>query len=209
MQTKRNRIAGVILAAGRSRRMGRPKQLLPWHGRPLLQYVIEQALSSQLNEVVVVLGAASDLVRDVITLGEGPELRFVTNPHWAEGQSTSLQAGIHALGKKADAAAILLGDQPGVGSNLIDRVIDAFANSEATAFRPVYESADGVISPGHPVILYRSHWPLLDSLSGDQGARHLLQREIAIEEVILTSPPPTDLDTMGGYRNAIAKHSRT
>lgn len=190
-------VSGVILAAGKSTRMGQPKQLLPLHGRPLLQHVIDAAAESCLAEIVLVLGCCADEIRAAINLPR--RMRVVVNAEFDAGQSSSLQLGLQNVDARAVAAAILLGDQPQVSSALIDRVTAAFVANPARIVRPVFASANGEI-PGHPVILERSVWPAVMRLHGDEGARPLMKahpewvRGVAIEETA-----PKDVDTWDEY----------
>src|SRR5512138_3343641 len=104
-----DRVAALILAAGASTRMGRPKQLLDWGGRPLVRAAAETALAARLDPVLVVVGGARAEVEAALV---GLPLRVIANPNYAGGQSTSLRAGVAALGSDSDAVVVLLGDQP-------------------------------------------------------------------------------------------------
>src|SRR5215470_15636112 len=101
-----DQLSAIILAAGAASRMGRPKQLLDWGGRPLVRVAAETALAAGLDQVVVVVGHARDAVAAAL---DGLPLRLVDNPAYAEGQSTSLRAGIAALGPEVAAALVMLG----------------------------------------------------------------------------------------------------
>ncbi len=185
-------VSGVILAAGASTRMGRPKQLLEIAGRPLLQHVVDAALAASLDEVIVVLGHRADEVEAALALGG--RARAVVNADFADGQITSLRRGLAATNPDARAAAILLGDQPSLHSEAIDHMVAAFLASGARAARPVYPDARG--RPGHPVLLAREIFPELEDLHGDQGARTLFceQRPDVLEIAVAGKPPP-DIDT--------------
>jgi len=197
-------LSGVILAAGGSTRLGRPKQLLPLAGRPLLQHVLDEAAASRLDEIVLVLGCEAEAVRAALEIPARPPVRVVTNPDWAQGQSTSLRLGLRCAHARARAAAVLLGDQPGVGAALIDRVAEAFLEHGALAARPVYCGPRGRV-PGHPVLLARRLFAEVEKLSGDQGARALLaERPEALLEVAVEGPPPGDVDTWEDYRRTAA-----
>ena len=126
-------LTGVVLAAGTSVRMGRPKQLLPLGDRCLLQRVVDAALASRLDEVIVVLGHRAEEIRAAIVLPGDGRARAVVNPDFARGQSTSLQRGVRAADARSQAVAVLLGDQPGVTAGLIDRVAAAFVSAEGAA----------------------------------------------------------------------------
>jgi molybdenum cofactor cytidylyltransferase len=185
-------VSGVILAAGASTRMGRPKQLLDVAGRPLLQHVVDAALAASLDEVIVVLGHRADEVKAALALGG--RARAVVNSDFADGQITSLRCGLAATNPDARAAAILLGDQPSLQSEAIDHMIAAFLASGARAARPVYPEVGG--RPGHPVLLAREIFPELEGLHGDQGARTLFsEQRPGVLEIPVAGQPPPDIDT--------------
>jgi molybdenum cofactor cytidylyltransferase len=185
-------VSGVVLAAGAATRMGRPKQLLELDGRSLLQHVVDAALASRLDEVVVVLGHEAAAVR--ASLAPDERVRTVLNPAYADGQITSLRCGLAAVGPQADAAAVLLGDEPMLRSARINAMLAAFHAAGARAARPVYPEAGG--RPGHPVLLARAVFRELDSLGGDQGARTLFEeRRPGVIEVPIAGEPPPDVDT--------------
>jgi molybdenum cofactor cytidylyltransferase len=196
-------LSGIILAAGTSSRMGRPKQLLPLRGHPLLQRVLDEAIASRLDEIVLVLGHRAEEVREALALPEGRRVRAVVNADWARGQSTSLRLALRRASPTAAAAAILLGDQPGVEAALIDRVARAFLDAGLPAARPVYSGADGSRVPGHPVLLARRIWSEVDKLGGDEGARALLAaRADWLLQIPVEGEPPADIDTWEDYRRA-------
>lgn len=194
-------LSGIILAAGSSTRMGRPKQLLPLQERPLLQHVLDAAVASCLDEIIVVLGHRA---AEVCTAIKCPaRVRLVVNTEYAEGQSTSLRAGLRAASPHAAAAAVLLGDQPRVTAPLIDAVAAAFLTSTACVVRPVYSASSDRRVPGHPVFLARRVWQEVDELRGDQGARALLAAHPEwLLEVPVEGDPPGDIDTWEDYRSA-------
>ena len=199
-------LSGIVLAAGAARRMGRPKLLLPLTGRCVLQHVVDAAAQSCLDELVIVLGADADAVRAALALPADRAVRVTVNTDYAEGQSTSLRAGLAALDTRADAAAILLGDQPGVDRALIDAVAAAFVTGGAAAARPVYETASGERIPGHPVFLHRRLWPALDALRGDAGARTVLAEHPEwVLEVPVAGAPPVDIDTPEDYDRTVSR----
>jgi molybdenum cofactor cytidylyltransferase len=196
-------LSGVILAAGCSSRMGRPKQLLPLRGRCLLQRVLDEAIASRLDELLLVLGHRAEEIRQALRLPGGARVRSVVNADWARGQSTSLRLALRSTAPTAAAAAVLLADQPGVGAALIDRVAGAFLDAGLPAARPVYSGADGSRVPGHPVFLARRIWSEVDKLDGDEGARALLTaRPDWLLEVPVEGEPPTDIDTWEDYQRA-------
>ncbi len=196
-------MSAVILAAGSSSRMGRPKQLLALGDRPLLQHVVDEAVASKAGEVVVVLGHRAEEIAAAIE--DRGSARVVVNDEHESGQGSSLRVGLAAVATHAGAAAVLLGDQPGVCSGLIDRVVEAFLAGEKPAARPVYGGDGGRRVAGHPVVLARSLWPRLTELDGDEGARGLLAEHPQwLLEVEVEGEPPADVDTLEDYRRTVA-----
>jgi molybdenum cofactor cytidylyltransferase len=195
-------LSGVILAAGASRRMGRPKLLLPLGGRPLLQHPLDAAAASRLDEIVLVLGADAAEVLDAIRLPDRPPVRVAVHPDPSAGPGASLRRGLRGADARAVAAAILLGDQPGVTGPLIDRVTAAFLAAEAPVVRPVYCVSHGRRVPGHPVVVARRIWREAERLRGDEGMRGLLARRPEwLLEVPVEGEPPGDVDTPDDYRS--------
>jgi len=187
-------VAAIILAAGASSRMGRPKQLLDWHGRPLVRAVAEQALAARLDQVYVVVGAAGAAVATAL---EGLPLHIVANRHYAVGQSSSLHAGIAALDSAVGAALILLGDQPFVTTAIIEQIVGAWRATGAMIVAPSYQG-----QRGNPVLFARTIFPELLAVTGDQGARGVLAADPSrIHSVAFDDPRPlADIDTLEAYR---------
>jgi len=197
-------LSGIILAAGASTRMGRPKQLLRLGGRCLLQHVIDAAAASCLDEIIVVLGHRAEEIREALELRAGRAVRIVLAADSAQGQSASLRAGLRAASPHASAAAILLGDQPTVTSQLIDRVAREYLHSGSAIARPVYSRPDGGRVPGHPVFLARRIWPWADKLNGDEGARALISAHPQwVLEIPIQGEPPVDIDSRADYEGVL------
>src|SRR6476619_4844499 len=135
-----NRIAALILAAGASSRMGRPKQLLDWDGRPLVRAAAEVALAAQLNPLLVVVGGAQTEVAEALA---GLPLRLIANPDYAAGQSTSLRVGIAALDHDTDAVVVLLADQPFVTAAIVEQIVSEWHASRAAIVAPTYAGQRG------------------------------------------------------------------
>lgn len=188
-----SKISAVILAAGSSKRLGEPKQLLVLDGVPLLQHVIDVVAACGFSEIVMVLGHAADVVETVLELPAGA--RVVVNPEFAEGQSTSLRLGLASVAPDARAAAIFLGDQPRLPAAAITRVVEAFRSSGARVARAVYRG-----TPGHPVIVARESFGAFGDISGDVGARVVLDGSPDVVEVSLDMEPPVDIDTRADLR---------
>lgn len=185
-------IAALILAAGGSRRLGRPKQLEPWGASTLLGHVVDRVRGFGLDEVWVVVGAAADQVLERVDL---TDCGVVENPEWGEGLASSLRVGLDALTRlsRAEAALILLGDQPGVEADVVERVVAAY---RSTRPRPLAVVPKYRYAWGNPVLVDRALWPRLMSLEGDEGARKLLQAHPEwVKEVWVEDLPPRDVDT--------------
>ena len=206
MESMRIFLSALILAAGRGARMGRTKQLLAFDGRPVLSHVIATALAARLDEVVVVLGHEASSIRAV--LGPIDGVRFVDNPDFAVGQSSSLSIGLDALDARSQAAVVLLGDQPTVASSDIDRVVREYCAGEAVAARAVYESSGNTVA-GHPTVLGRVLWDEIRGVEGDTGARDVLSRHGAgVLQVRFEKPAPIDLDTPAHYEALVARSAK-
>jgi molybdenum cofactor cytidylyltransferase len=182
--------AGLVLAAGASRRMGSPKQLLPVAGRPLLETVVAAACASSLDDVVVILGANAAAIQDGVSWGRA---RVVVNPAHHEGMSTSLQAGIHSLGPSIERLVVILGDQPEISAALIGRLL---AEQEESGLPASALSFDGLLHP--PVVMRRDLWPDLLALRGDVGCRHIIRANPELVARVPAHTPlhhPVDIDT--------------
>jgi CTP:molybdopterin cytidylyltransferase MocA len=188
-------IAGLVLAAGRSSRMGSLKVLLPIGGRPLVRFAIEAAGAAALDDVVVVVGRDGDLVADTIT-GFGIEgVRTVGNDDWRSGQASSLRAGLDAMAPGTDAAVVMLADQPTIGAAAITAVVDAFRAGAG----PVVQASYGG-RPAHPTLLARPVWRELASLTGDVGAREAIAGHPEWRTLVeVGGDVPADVDTQEDY----------
>ena len=181
-------ISGVVLAAGTSARLGRPKQTLELWGKPVLQHVIEAAAGARMLEVIVVLGHRAASIADALQLPHGT--RLVENPDFSAGQSTSLLAGLDACDRDCKAAAVLVGDQPGLTTAMIDKVIAGYLEAGAKVARACFEGA-----PGHPVIVDRALWSGWRDVAGDRGWRDLVASAPQRLDVEMGIPQPGDIDT--------------
>jgi molybdenum cofactor cytidylyltransferase len=188
---KAQHIAGVILAAGRSTRMGAVNKLIAEiGGKPLVRIAAEQALASRAKPVLVVTGHEHANVEKALN---GLPVRLVHNPDYAEGLGTSLRAGIAAVPNEADGAIICLGDMPQVTAELIDKLIAAFDPERGALV--VVPSIDG--HRGNPVVWSRRFFNDLMAINGDIGARHLIgaYAEAVVEVPVVGEAALTDVDT--------------
>ena len=162
------RIAAIVLAAGRSSRMGaRNKLLEEFQGKPLLLHAVEAALASQAEPTLVITGHDQEAIERLLPK-EG--LRIVHNPNYTQGLSTSLHAGLAALPEDVDGVVVLLGDMPKVTAGIIDRLIAAFSPIEGRSIcLPMREG-----HRGNPVLFARRYFAEVMEISGDLGARPLL-----------------------------------
>lgn len=163
------RVAAVVLAAGRSSRMGGANKLLAeLDGKPMVRRVTETVIRAGLDPVVVVLGHDADAVGQVL---EGLPLRFTVNPRYATGIGSSVGAGIEAIDGEVDGAMVVLGDMPWITAADLRTVVEAFAP----------EDGRGICVPvvsgrrGNPVLWGARHFARLRGLEGDVGGRHLLE----------------------------------
>lgn len=194
-------IAGIVLAAGSSSRLGRPKQLLPLQGEPLLRFTLRRILTTNLDAVYVVLGHHRDNITRAI---EDVPVRIVYNPHAERGQSTSVLAGLNAVAAaEPDAVMFLLGDQPLVDPEVVNRLISRWQETRTGVVAPRYTGDPG----RNPILFDRLVLPELMTLTGDVGARdivraHQMRGDISLVDV--DTPAPRDVDTEADYRELLA-----
>ena len=165
-----NQTAGVILAAGMSKRFGRAKQLLKLENKYLLEWVLDAALASRLAKVVLVLGHQHEKILQAIGVKANlPRLQIVINSRYPEGQSRSLQAGLKVVYSAFYSVMFLLGDQPRLQSGTIDSLLAHFWNSEKNICVPVQGGVRG-----NPTIFSRAMYCKLMAINGDIGARNII-----------------------------------
>ena len=159
------KIAGILLAAGVASRMGKPKLLLPWKGEALIHRAARVAVESGLEPVVIVTGAGAEGIAAAL---QDLPVQLIHNPNWQEGQSTSVRAGVEALPADCQAVVFLLGDQPFVGADLIQNLVDTYLKDRPTILAP-HVNGKRV----NPVIFDRMVFAHLLKLEGDAGARSI------------------------------------
>jgi molybdenum cofactor cytidylyltransferase len=190
-----NDVAAIILAAGRGTRFdARPKLLILWDGKPLVRHVAEAAVASAAEPVIVVTGHRSS---EVVATLDDLKPRFVSNPSYTEGLSTSLKAGFSALPDHAKAAIILLGDMPLIRSDLIDTLVNAWRGmGEPAALIPTLNERRG-----NPVILSHALKAEIAEITGDSGAGPILRRRADVVEYRVDDPAIfQDVDTIEEFR---------
>jgi len=162
--------AGIILAAGASVRFGQPKQLIELRGKYLVEWVLDAALKSRLDLVVLVLGHEYQSILQALgTKVRRPRLEVVINHKYHEGQSSSLKAGLESVRKTFSSIMYLLADQPMINSKTINLLLDQFHDSEREICVPVFEGRRG-----NPTIFKRPIYKEIMMIDGDIGARDII-----------------------------------
>jgi molybdenum cofactor cytidylyltransferase len=195
-------LAGIVLAAGESRRMGQPKQLLPFGERTILERVVDTLLAAGVGEVVVVLGHLAERVRAV--LGDRP-VRAVINESYRQGMLSSVKCGVGAVGTEYDAILIALGDQPHIECAVVSEVMHAYRAGNAGIVIPRYGE-----KKGHPIIIsLQKYREAIVNLPEDVGLNALMQEhaddvrllDVATEDII------RDIDVPDDYTRELARFS--
>jgi molybdenum cofactor cytidylyltransferase len=194
MNDRRKFISGLVLGAGASSRFGQPKQLLSSRGATLLGWVVNQAeRATGLDEVVVVLGRAADEIREKVVFGNA---KVVENPVFGEGCASSYRAGIGALDTRSDAIMIILGDQPGIEPETINRVADEWRRGDGQIALASYQGRKG-----HPMLFARPMFDKLIGLHGDKAAWKLVDANPDLVRVIpFDLPLPEDINTLEDFQ---------
>ena len=191
-------ISAIVLAAGQSRRMGQPKQLLEWQGSTLLQHVLQNVIRSIADETILVLGYEAERIGKTLS---GLPVRIVVNPDYPSGMASSLQRGLLAMEPISEAFMFVLADQPGVGPDIINAVIRTFRQTglKRRIVRPVYRGM-----PGHPILMSADYRQDLLQLKGDVGARQILSDhpEDITEIEVDRDAVLVDMDTPEDYRKS-------
>lgn len=185
------RIAAIVLAGGAGTRMGEQvKQLLPWQGKTFIENAVEIAVKSDVTETVVVLGSRAEEIQPVI---RNMPIRFVMNPHWAEGHSTSLRAGLSALSSEIDAALFINADQPKLTTDVVNSVLARYRATDSGIVAVSYAGRRG-----SPVLFRHNYFAELETLTGEQGGRELL-RKYPVAAVDASAEIGVDVDTPEDY----------
>jgi len=196
------------LAAGESRRMPIPKQLLKIHDKTMIEIVVEKAVESRLDEAIVVLGHKFDIIRKYVEKYSSlsKPIKIVYNPDFRKGLSTSLKAGLRAISRESRAAVFILADQPMVKVETINRLIEVHSSMDCLIVAPVYRGRRG-----NPVLVDRRLFKEIFELEGDIGARPLMKRYVDEVVYMATNDPGVvmDIDTMEDYLALIAGDSES
>ncbi|MCJ7449745.1 MAG: nucleotidyltransferase family protein [Bacteroidales bacterium] len=190
-------IWAIILAAGESKRMKVPKMLLPFHGKTIIETVIENVRDSKTDKTVVVLGSDKEKILKVT--GQLPVIHCY-NEYYRQGMLSSVICGFRSLPEKFGAALVILGDQPGIGPVVIDEVIDAYRKSGKGIIMPVYKNKHG-----HPLLVDRKYREEIEKLDPDEGLRSLFRKFPDDVFEVETKNPATlkDIDTQEDYINEL------
>lgn len=189
-------LTGLVLAAGGSRRLGRPKQFLPYRDSTLLGHVLDTARACAFDQLVVPIGGHADDVRAAVDLA-GTDV--VVNERYGEGCSSSIAAALGAVDARCTVLALLLGDQPGVRTETVRALLAGRGDAPLAVCR--YD--DG---RGHPLAFAREAFADLAALHGDKGIWRLLDRRAGdVVEVAVPGPIPRDVDTAADYEAVVAQ----
>ena len=192
-------VSGLVLAGGASTRLGQPKQLLPFGTTTLLGRVVAEArAASALDEVVVVIGGAATEVRRRVDLAGA---KVIENPEFTQGCSSSYRTGLGALDPRAQAVAVLLGDQPGVDRTVIDTVVDEWRRTQDRILLASYQTREG-----HPLVFARPLFAQLSALQGDKAAWKIVDAHRDwIRAVPVDRPHPRDANTWEEYEDLLSR----
>lgn len=190
------KVAGIILAAGKASRFGEIKQLLPWRDKNLVNTVVETAFLAGFDPVVLVLGANAEVIEESLT---DERLMVVINQDYENGQSTSLKAGMKAIGEEVEGVLFLLCDQPQLSVNLIRAVAEEGLRSEK-AVMPIINDRRA-----NPVYFPKSSFPLFEKLVGDSGGRQIISETPSTTLIWLDDWMAKDIDTPEDYQ-ALREH---
>jgi molybdenum cofactor cytidylyltransferase len=189
------RVTGLVLAAGGSRRLGQPKQLLPYGDATLLDHTLEMARACAFDQLLCVLGASGDAIRDAVDL-QG--VQVVENDDFGKGCSSSIAAALSAVDPAADVLVLLLGDQPGVIPATVATLLTGRGDAPLAAC-----AYDG--GRGHPLAFARSMFAELATLRGDKAVWKLLDKRAQdVVDVPVDGPIPRDVDTWDDYQAVLS-----
>jgi molybdenum cofactor cytidylyltransferase len=193
-KNKEEQVGIILLAAGGSSRLGKPKQLLLYKGQTLVQNTLSVALTSNAQSVIVVLGANADILQTEITNGK---IHVVVNDDWQEGMGSSIRTGVKAITEinpSTEGVILLVCDQPFINSALLNNLITAHQKTGKEIVACTYGNTFGP-----PVFFHQSLFSELLQLKGDTGARSIVQKHLDNMEAIPFPEGIFDIDTKGDY----------
>ncbi len=191
-------VTGLVLAAGGSRRLGQPKQLLPFRAATLLDHVLDAARGYPFDQLLCVLGGSSE---DVLATVNFDGVEVVENHQFGEGCSSSIAAALGAVDPRSQLLVLMLGDQPGVSPETVQRLVAGRGNAPLAACA----YSDG---RGHPLAFARSMFGELSSMHGDKAVWKLLDRHNSeVVDVPIARSVPRDVDTWEDYEAVLAKEA--
>ena len=188
-------VAGIIIAAGESKRLGRIKQLLPWRGKSLIEYIIQTARDCKIEPIHVILGSNYDQIAPLINCSG---VNIINNQRWKEGKGTSISLGIKSLPEEVKATFVFVVDQPFLNEKLINTLLNVYEMKKAGITAPYVREIQS-----NPVLFDRSVFQELMKLKGEEGGRNVfinyqLEKVAWEDEKILW-----DIDTLTDYENLI------
>jgi molybdenum cofactor cytidylyltransferase len=195
-----NLVGLILLAAGGSTRLGRPKQLLSYHNRTLLRHAAETALASQCRPIVVVLGAQAGQMRPELA---GLEVQVTENPHWEQGMGASIRVGLTALetiSPNLEGIVVMLCDQPLLTAEFLDSLVQTHRDTRCPLVVSEYADTHGV-----PAFFSRALFLELHALTGTQGAKQIIMRHASDTMVLPFSAGTFDVDTESDYERLSAE----
>jgi len=190
-----NHCAIIVLAAGSSSRMGRPKQLLPYNGKSLLEHTVDMANDADANPVIVVLGANAALLEKEI---DEKKVHIVENKEWEEGMASSIRCGLNTLlhiAPSSDAVILMVCDQPYVSASLLNELVATQKNTGKLIVASQYENTFGP-----PALFYKSIFPELLKLKGNAGARNIVTQHSDDTAIVSFEEGKIDIDTETDYK---------
>jgi molybdenum cofactor cytidylyltransferase len=195
------RVSAVILAAGTSSRMGKAKQLLSLGKSTVLAQTLAHVQAAAVQEIVLVLGASAEVIRRQLPARQ--EIKIVVNQAYQQGIASSLQAGLSAVDPSSDAALIILGDQPFIRSQTLDRIVEEYRRLPAQIVIPVHQG-----KRGNPVLLHRSVFSEVMALEGDVGSRAIFANHLdgIVKVEVEDSGILLDLDDPADYERLKTKY---
>lgn len=190
-------IWAIILAAGESKRMGKPKLLLPFGEKTIIETVIKNVVLSKVDETLVVLGSSRDKIEQKI---KNLPIKIVVNPHFSKGMLSSIQCGIQSIPKNAQAVLVMLGDQPSISSDIINKIIDSFKSRKKGIILPIHNN-----KRGHPVLIDIKYRDKVERLNLDIGLRELIHNhpEDIMEVELKTSNINQNINDVDDYKREL------